>query len=63
MPRPAPALACLLLVGGGVTPTGAQEAVPIQDNSFLIEEAYNQESGVVQRISIFERPDDGRSWT
>jgi hypothetical protein len=63
LPRPAFALACLLLVGGGVTPTGAQEAVPIQDNSFLIEEAYNQESGVVQHISMFERPDDGRSWT
>ncbi|MGH7717626.1 MAG: transporter [Gemmatimonadaceae bacterium] len=27
---------------------------PIQDNSFLIEEAYNQEAGVVQHISTFE---------
>ncbi len=28
---------------------------PIQDNSFLVEEAYNQEDGVVQHISFFER--------
>ncbi|MBA3444551.1 MAG: transporter [Gemmatimonadales bacterium] len=30
-------------------------AVQIQDNSFLIEEAYNQERGIVQHISTFER--------
>jgi hypothetical protein len=30
-------------------------APPIQDNSFLIEEAYNQERGVVQHISTFQR--------
>ena len=34
----------------------------IQDNSFLIEEAYNQESGVVQHISTFERADGGGGW-
>src|SRR6185312_16420034 len=34
-------------------------AAQIQDNSFLIEEAYNQESGVVQHISTFERADGG----
>jgi hypothetical protein len=34
-------------------------AVQIQDNSFLLEEAYNQESGVVQHISAFERSDGG----
>ncbi len=34
----------------------------IQDNSFLIEEAYNQESGIVQHISTFERPSDGNAW-
>jgi len=33
----------------------------IQDNSFLIEEAYNQERGVVQHISAFERV-DGDDW-
>lgn len=29
-------------------------ASPIQDNSFLVEEAYNQEDGVVQHISFFQ---------
>jgi hypothetical protein len=41
----------------------AQDApAPIQDNSFLVEEAYNQESGVVQHISTVERVDDGGAW-
>jgi hypothetical protein len=33
--------------------TSAPAATPIQDNSFLIEEAYNQEPGVIQHISTF----------
>ena len=33
----------------------------IQDNSFLIEEAYNQETGVVQHISTFAR-NSGGDW-
>lgn len=32
---------------------------PIEDNSFLVEEAYNQERGVVQHISTFQRSRDG----
>jgi hypothetical protein len=32
-----------------------QEAPSIQDNSFLMEEAYNQEEGVVQHINTFQR--------
>jgi hypothetical protein len=41
----------------------AQEPAPppIQDNSFLVEEAYNQERGVVQHISTLLRA--GRSWS
>jgi hypothetical protein len=35
---------------------------PIQDNSFLVEEAYNQERGVVQHISNFVR-ERGGAWT
>lgn len=35
---------------------------PIQDNSFLVEEAYNQEPGVVQHISTFTRNRDTRDW-
>src|SRR5512134_3304729 len=36
-------------------------AGPIQDNSFLVEEAYNQEPGVIQHISTFRR-DRGGGW-
>jgi hypothetical protein len=35
---------------------------PIQDNSFLVEEAYNQEFGVVQHISGFTRLWPGGQW-
>ena len=35
---------------------------PIQDNSFLIEEAYNQEDGVIQHISFFERLANSKDW-
>jgi hypothetical protein len=35
---------------------------PISDNSFLVEEAYNQEPGVVQHVGNFLRPDTGDSW-
>jgi chemotaxis signal transduction protein len=41
-------------------PARAQE--PIKDNSFLIEEAYNQERGVVQHISTFSRTAGGGDW-
>ncbi len=52
---------------GPVTPTSpkwpALASGPLQDNSFLLEEAYNQEAGVVQHISnaIFDRR--RRTWT
>ena len=36
-----------------------EEEAPIQDNSFLIEEAYNQEPGVVQHINTFSRARGG----
>ncbi len=55
-----------LAVAFGASPAAAQgapdSAGPIQDNSFLIEEAYNQEQGVVQHISTFSRPDAGGAW-
>jgi hypothetical protein len=35
---------------------------PIQDNSFLIEEAYNQEAAVVQHISAFTRLWSSQDW-
>lgn len=37
----------------------AEEAKKIQDNSFLIEEAYNQEPGVVQHIQGFQYMKEG----
>jgi len=43
-------------------PLFAQSDAPIQDNSFLIEEAYNQEAGVVQHIQTFSRATRGGDW-
>lgn len=40
----------------------AQTPAPISDNSFLIEEAYNQEPGVVQHINTFSRRNGGGAW-
>lgn len=47
----------LLLVLATLGPAAAlaSEPRPIQDNSFLVEEAYNQEAGVVQHIGTFSR--------
>jgi hypothetical protein len=39
--------------------TAAAKIPRIEDNSFLIEEAYNQEYGVVQEISTFQRGREG----
>jgi hypothetical protein len=54
----------LLLTGllGGRLVAQDTAPSPISDNSFLIEEAYNQEPGVVQHISTFTRPDGGGAW-
>jgi hypothetical protein len=38
------------------------EVGPIQDNGFLIEEAYNQEKGVVQHISSLNYVPHGKNW-
>lgn len=50
----------LLCTGSGGASAAAQSArpAPIQDNSFFVEEAYNQEDGVVQHISTFLRAPD-----
>jgi hypothetical protein len=47
------------LPAAGVSP---QEAGPIEDNSFLIEEAYNQETGIVQHISTYLRDPGTGEW-
>jgi hypothetical protein len=41
---------------------GSDDVPPIQDNSFLIEEAYNQEMGVVQHITTWQQDRDSHDW-
>jgi outer membrane putative beta-barrel porin/alpha-amylase len=54
------ALFCLGLIGvvlwcePGLAEESKNEVKKIQDNSFLVEEAYNQEAGVVQHIQSFQ---------
>src|ERR1700694_558365 len=57
--RRRPLVLAVLLLTSYFTPLTSQA---IQDNSFLLEEAYNQESGVVQHISSFIRSSSG-NWT
>lgn len=45
-----------------VSQQAVPEPLPIQDNSFLMEEAYNQEAGVIQHISFFSRSFDSKDW-
>ena len=45
----------LLLALLSAASAAAEKPPPIQDNSFLLEEAYNQEEGVVQHINAFQR--------
>jgi len=52
----------LVGLGTAAAPVWAQEGA-IQDNSFLVEEAYNQEAGVVQHISVLELPRHGGDWS
>ncbi len=39
-----------------------EESVKIQDNSFFIEEAYNQEPGIVQHIQSYQYNSNDSSW-
>ena len=47
----------------GGTTQPAHEPGPIQDNSFLVEEAYNQDPGIVQHIQQFVWTPSSGSWT
>lgn len=55
-----------LLAGASSAPAEGQKLpltpIPIQDNSFLLEEAYNQEPGVVQTIQTFTRVAGTGDW-
>ncbi len=58
-------LLLLLSLGAAQEPVGpvpVQVPVLIQDNSFLIEEAYNQEDGVIQHINTFQRLTGSGDW-
>ncbi len=58
----AASLLCVGAVAQQVTSTPAASQPPIQDNSFLVEEAYNQNFGVVQHISSFTRFWNSKDW-
>lgn len=57
-------LAGSVISAAAATPAWAQgnPPPPIADNSFLLEEAYNQEKGVIQHISAFQRSWGSSSW-
>jgi len=57
------ALAAPLAAQPPVSSRAPAEPAPIQDNSFLVEEAYNQERGVVQHINTFARSAGDGGWT
>ena len=53
----------LILIGlGSDVASAKEEAKKIQDNSFLIEEAYNQEPGVIQHIQTFQYLNRSKTW-
>ena len=54
-------ISLMLTLLAGETLAHAQQG-PIQDNSFLIEEAYNQDPGYVQHISAFSRYASSGGW-
>ncbi len=55
---------CQLVVISGdlAAQTPASLPPPIRDNSFLIEEAYNQEWGVVQHVGTFRKARGSSAW-
>ena len=54
-------IAAMLCAVGGTALSETQGVRKIQDNSFLLEEAYNQEEGVIQHIQTFQYM-KGDSW-
>jgi hypothetical protein len=62
--RPAAGLLPLALLAALPLPAAAQAPAPaIADNSFLLEEAYNQERGVVQHVNTMLQPVADPSWS
>jgi hypothetical protein len=56
-------LAAPLLPTRAYAQAQAQAPPPVQDNSFLLEEAYNQERGVVQTIQTYTRSSGSSDWS
>ena len=54
--------AAAILVAAGASAASAEDAKKIEDNSFLVEEAYNQEAGVVQHALAFVYERRSREW-
>jgi hypothetical protein len=55
---------CLILLGANISYAQTENKYDfdrIEDNSFLLEEAYNQEPGVIQHISAFQYMDN-KTW-
>lgn len=61
-PAPLSRLIPALLLATALQAQEKAKEGPIQDNSFLVEEAYNQETGVVQHISTFTRFQESKDW-
>ncbi|HWH76104.1 MAG TPA: hypothetical protein VNT76_01990, partial [Candidatus Binatus sp.] len=62
---PAAILSALLLIGANLAAAAEERPIDvIEDNSFLIEEAYNQEAGVVQHIwnAIYTKSGRSHGW-
>lgn len=51
-----------LLLASPCAAAWAQAPIPIRDNSFLIEEAYNQEWGVVQHVFTYQQVRGSGAW-
>ncbi|HEY0304321.1 MAG TPA: hypothetical protein VGC44_05075 [Longimicrobiales bacterium] len=56
------ALILILAASANAQTRDGRRPFEIADNSFLVEEAFNQEAGVFQNILLFQRP-HGREWT
>ena len=56
-------LLCAGLAASAQSPGAAKNEPKIQDNSFLLEEAYNQERGIVQHINTFSRMWNSKDWS
>ncbi|HSP13987.1 MAG TPA: transporter [Thermoanaerobaculia bacterium] len=53
---------CAAIVLFAASAAAQNDLSAIQDNSFLVEEAYNQEDGVVQHINVFSRDQKSGDW-